>query len=202
MRSDARLILMLGPSMDYPGGMTEVIRAYSAAGVFEAWPLRYISTYAGRDFAAKLRPWLSAVCSVLIGLARRRVALVHVRSAVKETLRLRVGSNATYQPAPGSFAISFIDRRANALILGGDTPTGTVRTSRAITLSIVGGLIGVLLGVGCSTLVARILKWPIVVSSASIILSFGVAGAVGIFFGFYPARKASRLDPIDALRYE
>jgi len=81
MRSDARLILMLGPSMDYPGGMTEVIRAYSAAGVFEAWPLRYISTYAGRDFAAKLRPWLSAVCSVLIGLARRRVALVHVHSA-------------------------------------------------------------------------------------------------------------------------
>jgi glycosyltransferase involved in cell wall biosynthesis len=81
MRSDARLILMLGPSMDYPGGMTEVIRAYSAAGVFEAWPLRYISTYAGRDFAAKLRPWLSAVCSVLIGLLRRRIALVHVHSA-------------------------------------------------------------------------------------------------------------------------
>jgi glycosyltransferase involved in cell wall biosynthesis len=72
---------MLGPSMDYPGGMTEVIRAYSAAGVFEAWPLRYISTYAGRDFPAKLRPWLSAVCSVLIRLAQRRVALVHVHSA-------------------------------------------------------------------------------------------------------------------------
>ena len=81
MRSDARLILMLGPSMDYPGGMTEVIRAYSAAGVFEAWPLRYISTYARRDFPAKLRPWLSAVCSVLIRLARRRVTLVHVHSA-------------------------------------------------------------------------------------------------------------------------
>src|SRR6267378_8150954 len=75
------LILMCGPSMDYPGGMTEVIRAYSAAGVFEAWPLRYISTYAGRDFPAKLRPWLSAVCSVLIRLAQRRVALVHVHSA-------------------------------------------------------------------------------------------------------------------------
>jgi putative ABC transport system permease protein len=72
----------------------------------------------------------------------------------------------------------------------------------AITLSIVGGLIGVMLGVGGSTLIAKILNWPIVVSSASIALSFGVAGAVGIFFGFYPARKASRLDPIDALRYE
>jgi glycosyltransferase involved in cell wall biosynthesis len=72
---------MLGPSMGYPGGMTEVVRAYCAAGVFEAWPLRYIPTYAGRDFAAKLQPWLSAVCRVLIGLVRRRVALVHVHSA-------------------------------------------------------------------------------------------------------------------------
>ena len=72
----------------------------------------------------------------------------------------------------------------------------------AITLSIVGGLIGVLLGIGGSALIAKILNWPIVVSSASIALSFGVAGAVGIFFGFYPARKASRLDPIEALRYE
>ena len=72
----------------------------------------------------------------------------------------------------------------------------------AVTLSIVGGLIGVLLGAGGSTLVAKILKWPIVVSGSSIALSFGVATVVGIFFGFYPARKASRLDPIDALRYE
>jgi len=72
----------------------------------------------------------------------------------------------------------------------------------AITLSIVGGLIGVLLGVGCSALVAKFAGWPISVSPSSIALSFGVAGCVGVFFGFYPARKASRLDPIDALRYE
>ncbi|OLB61495.1 MAG: hypothetical protein AUI11_09460 [Acidobacteria bacterium 13_2_20CM_2_66_4] len=75
------LILMFGPSLDHPGGMTEVIRAYSAAGLFEAWPLRYISTYAGRNFSARLWPWLFAVCSVLIRLARRRVALVHVHSS-------------------------------------------------------------------------------------------------------------------------
>jgi len=81
LRAGSRLILMFGPSMDYPGGMTEVIRAYSAAGLFEAWPLRYISTYAGRDFSARLRPWLFALCSVLIRLARRRVALVHVHSS-------------------------------------------------------------------------------------------------------------------------
>jgi putative ABC transport system permease protein len=72
----------------------------------------------------------------------------------------------------------------------------------AVTLSIVGGLIGVLLGVGSSSLVAKFLNWPIVVSTASIVLSFGVAGTVGVIFGFFPAVKASQLDPIEALRYE
>ena len=72
----------------------------------------------------------------------------------------------------------------------------------AVTLAIVGGLIGVLLGVGASLGVGHILNWPIVITPLSIALSFGVAAFVGIFFGFYPARKASRLDPIDALRYE
>jgi putative ABC transport system permease protein len=72
----------------------------------------------------------------------------------------------------------------------------------AVTLSIVGGLIGILLGVGGSELVKNLLKWPIVVSPSSIIVAFGVAAAVGVFFGFYPARTAAKLDPIDALRYE
>jgi putative ABC transport system permease protein len=72
----------------------------------------------------------------------------------------------------------------------------------AVTISIVGGLIGVLIGVGSSKLVAAKAGWPIVVSPESIMLAFGVAGFVGVFFGFYPARKASRLDPIEALRYE
>ncbi len=72
----------------------------------------------------------------------------------------------------------------------------------AITISIVGGLIGVLLGISVSQLVAQKAGWPIVVSPDSIVLAFGVAGFVGVFFGFYPARKASRLDPIEALRYE
>ncbi len=72
----------------------------------------------------------------------------------------------------------------------------------AITLSIVGGLIGVLAGIGVSALAAKLSGWPIVVSPMSIAISFGVAGAVGIAFGFFPALKASHLDPIDALRYE
>ena len=72
----------------------------------------------------------------------------------------------------------------------------------AIVLSVCGGLIGIGLGVGVATLFAKAMKWPIVVSPTSILLAFGVAAAIGIFFGFYPARKAARLDPIDALRYE
>ncbi|MBV8519462.1 MAG: ABC transporter permease [Acidobacteria bacterium] len=72
----------------------------------------------------------------------------------------------------------------------------------AVTLSVLGGLIGVLVGVGVATGIGKIAHWPIVVSPTAILLSFGVAATVGIFFGFYPARKAARLDPIDALRYE
>ena len=72
----------------------------------------------------------------------------------------------------------------------------------AITLSIAGGAIGVLLGIGGSKLVSRFAGWPVEISTSSVALAFGFAAAIGVFFGFYPARKASRLDPIDALRYE
>ena len=72
----------------------------------------------------------------------------------------------------------------------------------AITLSLLGGTIGVLLGVGASDLVGRLTTFVPIVSTGSILLAFGVSCAVGIFFGFYPARKAALLNPIDALRYE
>jgi putative ABC transport system permease protein len=72
----------------------------------------------------------------------------------------------------------------------------------AVTLSIVGGLIGAALGVGVSSLAGKLLNWPIVISPWSIGVAFGVAAVIGVFFGFYPARKAAQLDPIDALRYE
>jgi glycosyltransferase involved in cell wall biosynthesis len=81
MHRDAPLILMLGASLKYPGGMTEVVRSYAAAGLFDSWPLRYISTYEGRSFSAKLWPWLAALGTVLALLLRRRVALIHVHSA-------------------------------------------------------------------------------------------------------------------------
>jgi putative ABC transport system permease protein len=72
----------------------------------------------------------------------------------------------------------------------------------AILLSFVGGLIGILLGLGISKLVADLMGWPVTVTIQSILLSFFFSSAIGVFFGWYPARKASKLNPIDALRYE
>ena len=72
----------------------------------------------------------------------------------------------------------------------------------ALTLSIAGGAIGVSLGVAASRILAWKAGWPIELSPSAIALAFGFSGAIGVFFGFYPARKASRLDPIEALRYE
>jgi putative ABC transport system permease protein len=72
----------------------------------------------------------------------------------------------------------------------------------ALTLSLFGGVIGTLAGIGTSLVLSSTLGWPIVVSALSIVLAFGFSGFIGIFFGFYPAYKASLLNPIDALRYE
>jgi len=72
----------------------------------------------------------------------------------------------------------------------------------AVTLSSIGGILGILSGIGGAKMLTLIKHWPTLVSANSIILAFVFSAAVGIFFGFYPARKASQLDPIEALRYE
>jgi putative ABC transport system permease protein len=72
----------------------------------------------------------------------------------------------------------------------------------AITLSSLGGVIGIAMGIGSAKLLSAIAGWPTLVSVSSVVLAFLFSAAVGVFFGFYPARKASNLDPIDALRYE
>jgi putative ABC transport system permease protein len=72
----------------------------------------------------------------------------------------------------------------------------------AISLSSVGGILGILLGIAAAKTIAVTRQWPALISPGSIIAAFLVSAAVGIFFGFYPARKAARLDPIEALRYE
>ena len=72
----------------------------------------------------------------------------------------------------------------------------------ALTLSLIGGIIGIIVGVSTSMVLSSVSGWPTVVSALSILLAFSFSGFIGIFFGFYPAFKASLLNPIDALRYE
>ena len=72
----------------------------------------------------------------------------------------------------------------------------------AVSLSSIGGLIGIIVGVVGSKTISAVKHWPSLISPSSIIVAFLFSAAVGIFFGFYPARKAAQLDPIEALRYE
>ena len=76
----------------------------------------------------------------------------------------------------------------------------------SVVVSVLGGAIGILIGVGISQLLGGVdfngQKMQTVVSSSAIIMAFGVSTAIGIFFGIYPANKAAKLDPVDALRFE
>jgi putative ABC transport system permease protein len=74
--------------------------------------------------------------------------------------------------------------------------------AEAVSLSIAGGAVGVVLGLTVSRMLTRGLGWPTLITPSAIVVAFAFAGAVGVFFGFYPARKAAELDPIEALRYE
>jgi len=72
----------------------------------------------------------------------------------------------------------------------------------AVTLSVIGGLIGIALGLGVSVVISYLAKWATLLSGRAILLAFAVSGLIGVFFGYYPARKAALLNPIEALRYE
>ncbi len=72
----------------------------------------------------------------------------------------------------------------------------------SVVLSLVGGIIGILFGIGVAKILSQTAGWQVAVSASTVLMAFGFAASIGIFFGIYPARKASALRPIDALRYE
>ena len=120
---------------------------------------------------------ISGISLVVGGIGIMNIMLVSVTERTREIgIRIAVGAQ------PGDIRLQFL--------------------IEAITLSLLGGIIGVLFGVGASRLVAVVANFNAIVSAVSILLAFGVSFAIGVFFGFYPARKAAALDPIDALRYE
>jgi putative ABC transport system permease protein len=120
---------------------------------------------------------ISGISLVVGGIGIMNIMLVSVTERTREIgIRIAVGAQ------PGDIRLQFL--------------------IEAITLSLLGGIIGVLLGVGASRLVAVVANFKAIVSVSSILLAFGVSFVIGVFFGFYPARKAAALDPIDALRYE
>ena len=120
---------------------------------------------------------IAAISLVVGGIGIMNIMLVSVTERTREIgIRMAVGSR------PGYIRLQFL--------------------SESIMLSLAGGLIGVVLGGGASTLISQFSTMSTVVSAGSVLLSFGFAAAVGIFFGYYPAHKAAGLDPIDALRYE
>jgi putative ABC transport system permease protein len=131
---------------------------------------------AGRTFSALLGS-VAAISLIVGGIGIMNIMLVSVTERTREIgIRMAVGAKRRHLLA--QFLLE------------------------AIVLSVVGGAIGVVLGIGTSSLVSRFAGWPTAVGGGSVALAFGFAGAVGVFFGYYPARKASRLDPIEALRYE
>jgi putative ABC transport system permease protein len=123
---------------------------------------------------------LGAVASVSLlvgGIGIMNIMLVSVTERTREIgIRMAIGARAS-------------DIRTQFLM-------------EALLLSIAGGVIGIVLGTSASKLITGFLGWPTVVSTGSIVLAFGFSVFVGIFFGFYPAWKASLLNPIEALRYE
>ncbi len=72
----------------------------------------------------------------------------------------------------------------------------------AVVMSLIGGVLGVAAGIAAARVLTAVLDWPTVVTTSTIAVAFGIAALVGVAFGYYPARRASRLDPIDSLRYE
>lgn len=119
----------------------------------------------------------SVITLVVGGIGIMNIMLVSVTERIKE-IGLRMSIGAT----PANILVQFI--------------------LEAVVLSTVGGAAGVVIGIGCSYLVGLMMGWPVLVETGSAVMAFAISSVVGLFFGFYPAYRASKLNPIDCLRYE
>ena len=120
---------------------------------------------------------IAAISLIVGGIGIMNIMLVSVTERTREIgIRMAVGARPNY------VRLQFL--------------------TESLVLSLMGGLIGVLIGGGLAALVSRLLGWPTLVSALSVLVSFAFATVIGIFFGYYPAHKAAALDPIEALRYE
>jgi putative ABC transport system permease protein len=120
---------------------------------------------------------IAAISLIVGGIGIMNIMLVSVTERTKEIgLRLAVGA-----------------RRRDVLLQF---------LVEAMVMSLIGGLLGVGAGLLTATTLTAVLDWPTEVAPATLLTAFGIAAAVGIVFGYYPARRASRLDPIESLRYE
>jgi putative ABC transport system permease protein len=143
---------------------------------------------------------------------REPAAAMEAQAAAARTLTLFLASVASVSLVVGGISImnimlvSVTERtREIGLRQAVGAQRGDIRSQfliEAVMLCLLGGLTGIALGIGAAIVMAEFLGWPIFVSPSAILVAFGFAGAVGIFFGFYPAHKASRLNPIEALRFE
>ncbi|MEZ4647159.1 MAG: FtsX-like permease family protein, partial [Chloroflexota bacterium] len=124
-----------------------------------------------------LLAWVAGVSLIVGGIGIMNIMLVSVTERTRE-----IGIRQSVGATPNDIRLQFL--------------------SEALMLSLVGGLIGVAAGVGGSFLFGATSDMRTVIVPSSIVLAFGSAAAVGIFFGFFPANKAAQLDPIEALRHE
>jgi putative ABC transport system permease protein len=137
--------------------------------------------FAAQETSARVMAWLLAVVAsvslIVGGIGIMNIMLVSVTERTREIgLRQAVGASTN------DILLQFL--------------------IEAVAISLLGGIAGIGVGVITSILISRVAQWSTVLSAGSIILAFAFSGFVGIFFGYYPARKAAFLDPIEALRYE
>jgi putative ABC transport system permease protein len=134
-----------------------------------------------QEASVKTISWLlwaiASVSMVVGGIGIMNIMLVSVKERTREIgLRMAVGARSR------DILLQFL--------------------TEAVVLSVAGGLIGIFLGVAAAEVIARLMDWPVMTSYLVGVAALLISGAVGVFFGYFPAHQAARLNPIDTLRYE